>query len=124
MEFKMLCNELTRMCESYTAKDQRHGCPIRTRVDYCVNCERWCIENPEISEKIISDWVELHPRKTMLDVVLEKFPNIKMFSSGCPVTCPVTLELSWKSDNCSGGAYYCSGAADCYNCWRRPVPEE
>ena len=124
MEFKKLCEEHNRMCKNYSINHNEKNCPLRPIVAYCSYCQFACMKNPEISEKIISDWVELHPRKTMLDVVLEKFPNIRMLDCGSPVTCPGNMEPSWKADSVHGCIFNADGSPDCYNCWRRPVPEE
>lgn len=48
-------------------------------------------ERPEEAVKIVEKWSEEHPRKTLLQDFLEKYPNAKIESDGTPGFCPNAL---------------------------------
>lgn len=64
---------------------------------------------------IVQKWAEEHPRKTMLQDFLEKYPNEPL---GCgdnlPTICP--CDLSYESE------WDCEGT-QCFDCWNRPLEE-
>lgn len=102
--------EAGRMCDFYEDCDECGSvdfCHIRTWIDR-EKCKRF-VEN---IEKFSSE----HPQKTMLQDVLEKFPNIMRKANGLPAICPDFFGFEKimcpKTDN---------GFMDCKKCWNRPV---
>lgn len=70
--------------------------------------------NVESFEKMVTKWAEAHPEKTMMDVLLEKFPNVQRKTDEAPIVCPYHLGLC-ESNLCPTN--------NCLDCWNRPAPE-
>ena len=72
---------------------------------------------PEQAIEIIEKWSQEHPRKTMLQDFLEKYPNAKLLKNGIPNSvCPDNLGYCGDI-NCS------LFEGDCVACWNRPLEE-
>lgn len=60
---------------------------------------------------------KIRPEKTMLQELLEKYPNTKLDSNGTPKFCPSKLGYSDKT--------CCEmDIEECVDCWNRPVEEQ
>lgn len=72
---------------------------------------------PQEAINIVQKWSDEHPRKTMLNDFIEKYPNAPLYN-GIPQPCPWSLgyELQPDADGCYG--------KDCCDCWNRPLMEE
>lgn len=82
--------ERRRMCLNY---DRCKGCPCEK--NDLVSC------NPSTSEieilvKVIEQWSQSHPRKTMIQDFFEKFPNAPRTVDGLPFPCPFECGYSKK----------------------------
>lgn len=72
----------------------------------------------ERAVEIVEKWSKEHPRKTILQDFLEKYPKAPMDEKGFPKdVCP--FALGYEEDDC--GVYF---ADKCFDCWNRPLEEE
>ena len=113
MDVLTFLKEYSRMCNSYISEWNCNGCPRETEP----TCEITDL-GPEGIKKLINDvdqWSKEHPPKTRLQDLLEKYPNVKLSISGCPMLCCRTLGYC---DECLRG---CNG---CKDCWNMPVEED
>lgn len=57
-------------------------------------------------------------QKTILEDLLEKYPNVLMDDDGTPlgVVCPSDLGIDVAIKTCS--------SMSCYDCWTQPLPEK
>lgn len=91
-------------------------CPLSSwkngRSLICTNFE---FEYPVEATEIVRKWADEHPRKTRKDVLLEKFPNAKIFTTtnGRPkLVCAEAL-----------GICKCTISTTCEECWNTEVKE-
>lgn len=107
--------ERTRMCRSH---QDCYKCPLENEMSY------YCtLENPEIEDitqeaiNIVQKWSDEHQSKTLLDDLLEKFPNTPIEKQhGSPKLCPNDLGYE-KFDK------YCGRVGGCRKCWGRTLEE-
>ena len=80
-------------------------------------CEALEIVYPERAIEIVEEWSQEHPRKTMLQDFLEKYPNARLEKNGTPKdVCPENLGYCEE--------IYChTNKGDCLACWNRPLEE-
>lgn len=70
-----------------------------------------------VAVDIVEDWSKKHPKKTLLDDFLWKYPNaILNEDTGLPIVCPCLLGYE-KEDN-----RVCIDMG-CIKCWNRPLDE-
>ncbi len=113
MEIKKYFEERIRMLNSYGRIKREcdgvncHECPFNKK-DY--GCNLNTLESVDIVEK----WSKEHPQKTMLQDLLEKYPNIQLNDRGIP------------RDLCPHSLGYSKGCrlSNCITCWNRPLEEE
>lgn len=82
-----------------------------------VSCRELEYFHAEEAIAIMQKWSEGHPRKTILQDFLEKYPKAPMDEKGFPLgTCPHDLGLEEES---------CEEMFDdrCFDCWNRPLEE-
>lgn len=104
--------EFDRMCNYYSGGFCK-GCPRKEEP----SCDSSTMSDEELS-KLISDvekWSKEHPQKTRFEDLLEKYPSVKLNSSGYPTFCCQALGYC---DECLHG---CNG---CEACWNMPVEED
>lgn len=80
-----------------------------------LSCTTFELEYPIEATEIVRKWTEEHPRKTRKDVLLEKFPNAKIFTTtnGRPkLVCAEAL-----------GICKCTISTTCEECWNTEVKE-
>lgn len=95
-----------------------HGCPVRKRMVKDQPCIVWICENFEEFTSIVRQWDEEHPEKTMLQDLLEKYPNT-LLDDNLPRFCPHYLGYEkYKSNDHN----FCI-ASGCRKCWNRPLEE-
>ena len=98
----------SEMCNGVNCDD----CPLNGDNKGCDYFEG---EHPLEATEIVRKWAEEHPRKTMKDILLEKFPNAKLDSiTQRPLACAFTLGLCPK----------CTPFGDCEECWNTEVKNE
>lgn len=93
-------------------------CPLSSKnngID--ISCVEFEALYPERAVKIVEKWSQEHPRKTMLQDFLEKYPKAMLSEDGVPkYTCP--HELGYCEE------IYChTNKGDCLVCWNRPLEE-
>ena len=87
------------------------NCPLfierKGKIPHCAD-----MEYPIEATEIVRKWAEEHPRKTMKDVLLEKFPNAQLDSSTQrPLVC--ASDLGFCTD--------CPSVDNCEICWNTEV---
>lgn len=80
-----------------------------------IACQELKVKYPEKAVAIVQKWAAEHPRKTILQDLLEKHPKTLVTSDGTPNICP--YQLGYISD---------SGCDDktCADCWNSPLESE
>ena len=74
-------------------------------------------ENPKAAVEAVQAWSDAHPAKTILDDLLEKYPNVQIDNRGTPSNiCPIYL--GYEKGRWSG-----CGEEGCVACWNRPLKE-
>lgn len=79
-----------------------------------ISCHCFELVYPEKAVSIVQKWTYEHPRKTILQDFLEKYPNAPKRKSGEPSICPESLGYRPEGTGCHAG---------CYECWNRPLEE-
>lgn len=97
-----------RMCKSYTSCE---SCKL-----YSDCLPSGCLDSdPKTSVRVVEQWSQDHPQKTMMQDFFEKFPNAPKATNGEPMICPY---------NCGYGNFCCEQSNGiCFNCWSRPLEE-
>lgn len=80
-----------------------------------LTCNIFVSRYPQEAVKIVEKWSEEHPKKTLLQDFLEKYPNAKIESDGTPEFCPSALgyKSCYSCDIYSDDFVMC----DCKECW-------
>ena len=114
MDAVKFIEERNRMCAYY--HDECDGCPAK-RED--VMCYGDPLDYQTVNiVGIVEKWSKEHPRKTMLQDFLEKFPKAPLDNDGIPGNCPQSL--GYCSEAYCG--IYPIGKI-CIKCWNRPLEE-
>ncbi len=113
MDAVKFLEEKNRLCNN---NEVCVGCPLDI---WDVTCEQKIFDSPKEVVEIVEKWSEEHPRKTLKDDFLEKYPNAPINKEyGFPLSiCP--SELGYKN-KCTNTEKYISG---CAACWNRPLSE-
>ena len=101
--------EKQRMCEKYM---DCLDCPLdEVKSKHHITCVMTEKTHSEEVVEIVEKWSKENPQKTMLQDLLEKFPNLPKDGFGIPKVCPETLGYESNTQcNCS-----------CLDCWNRPL---
>lgn len=77
----------------------------------------------EIEVSIVEKWSKEHPRKTILQDFLEKYPKAELIYNKFPEICPYSLGYA-ENRQCvlDTEERFCS--KECAECWNRPLEEE
>ena len=112
MEVREFFKEYKRMCANYPSCSD-DNCPLNGLTD---GCDHFI----GIDEEVISTvekWAAEHPRKTILQDFLEKYPDAKLQADGTPIViCPHTLGYP-ICENCDINGF------NCVACWNRPLED-
>lgn len=78
---------------------------------------------PEIAVSIVEKWSKEHPRKTILQDLLEKYPKALIKDGAFPAACP--FQLGYETESEKDINAYCESTArdSCRRCWNRPLEE-
>lgn len=81
--------ERKRMCDYYRLSiEQCSACPMHSqRNGHNTICYKMVDDYPQEAIDIIQKWSDEHPDKTILDDLLEKYPDAKRNSNGTPFIC-------------------------------------
>lgn len=105
-----------RMCKNY-AMQNCHGCPLNG-VTGC-NYSQFMNDKEENIVSIVEKWIKEHPAKTLLQDLLEKYPDVKLKSyvpGGTSNPCFCARALGYKIPECDG-------SKNCAECWDSPLEE-
>lgn len=81
-----------------------------------LNCDEFQRLFPWKAVQIVQEWSEKNPEKTILDDLLEKYPNVPMREDGTPTICAIHIGYV--------GKYRCKEVdCDCKLCWSMPLSE-
>lgn len=106
--------EWHRMCQKYPFCSD---CPMEDSSSRsCMPC-KWVFNDIEKVIATVKKWAKEHPRKTILQDFLEKYPNAPLSKEGIPKTCAISLGLKKETIE---GCY----EKECKDCWNTPVEEE
>lgn len=106
--------EWHRMCQKYPFCSD---CPMEDSSSRsCMPC-KWVFNDIEKVIATVKKWSKEHPRKTILQDFLEKYPNAPLSKEGIPKTCAISLGLKKETIE---GCY----EKECKDCWNTPVEEE
>lgn len=112
-------SRMTKKCSIHCA-----DCPLcsekNTTGFACGDLQR---EYPEIVVNIVEKWSKEHPRKTILQDFLEKYPKAELIHNKFPEICPYSLGYA-TNEKCflDTEERFCS--KECEECWNRPLEEE
>lgn len=82
--------------------------------EYNLTCVRLERLYPKEAIAIVQKWSEEHPVKTLLQDLLEHYPNCKLGLKGIPAFCPSLL--GYSIEQC--------GEINCIECWGQPMEEK
>lgn len=113
MEAIEFLKEYQRICRCYHSI-KCSGCPLKV-----CGCD---IEHDDAQEivKIVEEWSQAHPKKTMMQDFFEKFPNAPKGKFGQPQLCPGNCGYNNEIASYEVCKKFCS---DCLKCWNRPVED-
>lgn len=106
---------MTKRCEMACA-----CCLLHDAFDGCRHFES---EHPEEAIAIVQKWSAEHPQKTILQDLLEKYPNVELRYNKFPEICPYSLGYA-ENSQCflDREEQFCS--EECEECWNRLLEEE
>ena len=113
MDAVKFIKEKQRMCGTTKCRD----CELhREKNEMGMDCYTLINNYPKEAVAIVEKWSQEHPRKTMQQDFLEKFPKAELDENGAPNFCPEDLGYC-KETYCDKNAH------DCVKCWNRPLEE-
>ncbi len=111
IDFKHLMTEAQRMCKAHP---DCNGCPLNAADDCLFNLST----APETIMLRVVMWVDEHPRRTMLDALMDSpTTNASIAPDGSVRLCPHHLDPAYGG-LCTDGK---GCAALCRKCWSREV---
>lgn len=108
MDAVTFIKERNRMCDFYKCCKIK-GCPAENLS--CDSLEEITIQGFKLIRDV-EQWSKEHPRKTILQDFLEKYPNAELNDDGIPKPCPYWLGYKDMP--------FCNRIR-CVECWNRPV---
>lgn len=118
MDAVKFLKERKRMCDSYPIICGK--CKISEAKDG-LHCYEFQYTLPERAVAIVEKWSEEHPRKTILQDFLEKYPNAIMENGGFPEPCP--YHLGYEKEPTNNDEFCDAGEDGCRKCWNRQLDE-
>lgn len=108
-EFK----EMARMCKAM--QNACHECKLSmVKNGKTLPCGIFAKKFPDEASEIVHEWAEENPVRTRKDVLLEKYPNVRMTDDGEPCIC--TYDMGIRDEN------ECLGLT-CLECWLSEADE-
>lgn len=112
-------NRMTKKCSIHCA-----DCPLCSEKNTtglaCGDLQR---ANLEITVAIVEKWSREHPRKTILQDFLEKYPKAELRYNKFPEICPYSLGYATNKE-CFLDTDEQFVSEECEECWNRPLEEE
>lgn len=119
MDAVKFLKEKKRMCDSFR-DSSCEGCLIYA-IDIGTGCFDFQGDHPKQTVEIVEKWAEEHPRKTILQDFLEKYPNAIMEDGGFPELCP--YHLGYEKEPTDNDEFCNAGEDGCRKCWNRQLDE-
>lgn len=119
LEYLKEKNRMTKKCSISCA-----DCPLSSENNTTgFACSDFQGVHPEIAVSIVEKWSKEHPRKTILQDFLEKYPKAELIHNKFPEICPYSLGYA-TNEKCflDTEERFCS--KECEECWNRPLEEE
>lgn len=120
---KNYIHERKRMCEDMK-KINCQCCGFYNRIEGCIEKS---IEEADAKRaiRIVQNWSDRNPPKTLLTEFLERYPKTELNSDGFPSNIvPCNLGLIERKDICKNMClYYYDKGHPCYDCWNTPINE-
>lgn len=117
---KNYIHERKRKCEEQQKSGCIH-CSFHNRIENCIVKD---IEDADINRaiRIVQDWSNRNPQKTLLTEFLEHYPKTELNSDGFPSNIvPCSLGLIKRKDICKNRClYFYDKGHPCYDCWNTP----
>lgn len=113
--------ERERRCDSFD--DHCTGCEIKSAKNG-MTCGAYIKKHPEQAVAIVEKWAKEHPRKTLLQDFLEKYPKAPIEDGAVPAVCPFQLGYETESEKDKNGYCESAGKDSCRKCWNRPLEEK
>lgn len=120
-------HERKRMCKDMK-KINCQCCGFYNRIEGCIEQS---IEEADAKRaiRIVQNWSDRNPPKTLLTEFLKHYPNVEMSSDGFPdYILPCILGLVEKKDICKNRCFYFydkdKRCRPCYDCWNTPKENE
>ena len=107
MEFKEAMRIFSRICKE---REMCDGCVLENKCIVLKDCDY------STAEAILAKWAAEHPERTRLDDFLDKHPRAPLDDNDTPRAC--AKHLGYCAECMSS-----TSAADCDDCWRRPLEE-
>lgn len=112
-------HERKRMCKDMK-KINCQCCGFYNRIEGCI--EKSIEEaDAERAVRIVQNWSDRNPPKTLLTEFLERYPNAKLNNRGYPEYI-IPCELGAIHKVCA--YHYNSSCDECQDCWNTPINEE
>lgn len=121
MDAVKFLKERKRMCDSFR-DSSCEGCLIYA-IDIGTGCFGFQDDHPKQTVEIVEKWAEEHPRKTILQDFLEKYPNAELIHNKFPEICPHSLGYATNKE-CFLDTDEQFVSEECEECWNRPLEEE
>lgn len=94
MDAVKFIKERKRMCNGRPCAT----CPLFAvhQLECLPDCKKWCMDHPEASVTVVEKWAEEHPRKTLLSVFLEQYPETTLDAFGVIPICPMCVSAAYR----------------------------
>lgn len=112
-------SRMTKRCEIACASCLLHGYNNGTGA----GCSYFEYKQPEKAIAIVQKWAQEHPRKTILQDFLEKYPNAELIYNKFSEICPYSLGYA-ENRQCVLDMEERFFSEECEECWNRPLEEE
>lgn len=109
MDAVQFIKERNRICRKYFP-DGCIGCPLKD-ISGCNHLEFMRNKEEDIVS-VVEQWSKEHPQKTILQDLLEKYPEVILEDDGTPDFCPMSLGYA---------APGCERSSSCEACWNTPL---
>lgn len=121
MDAVKFLKERKRMCDSFR-DSSCEGCLIYA-IDIGTGCFDFQDDHPKQTVEIVEKWAEEHPRKTILQDFLEKYPKALIEDGAFPAACP--FQLGYETESEKDINAYCESTErdSCRRCWNRLLEE-
>lgn len=113
MDAVQFIRERNRMCYTHTDYDEGECglCPL-SGFQYACSYVHFMEGHENEIVSVVEQWSKEHPQKTILQDLLEKYPEVILEDDGTPDFCPMSLGYA---------APGCERSSSCEACWNAPL---